>query len=85
MGKKIAIYHGTYAPLLENTIDSGNYDLVLTGHTHQIRVEKRGKTLVVNPGATYGFFSGNASCAVVDISGEELSKDNVQIFDLKQS
>jgi uncharacterized protein len=82
-GKKIAIYHGTYAPLLENTIDSQNYDLVLTGHTHQVRIEKRGKTLVVNPGATYGYFTGKASCAVIDISGTDLKEENVQIFDLK--
>src|SRR6056297_2357687 len=59
-GHKIAVYHGTYQKMMKGLIDSQKYDLVLTGHTHNIWVERVGKTLVVNPGETCGILTGKA-------------------------
>jgi uncharacterized protein len=50
---RIAFLHGDDAGLLESTIDSGDYGLVCHGHTHLVRQEQRGKTLVLNPGAVH--------------------------------
>ncbi|WP_457558000.1 metallophosphoesterase [Candidatus Harpocratesius sp.] len=79
---KFAVYHGTDERILQNLIHSQFYDVLLTGHTHQIKIEKVGKTLLINPGETCGYLTGKATCAVLDLSSKHLSLDNVQIFDL---
>jgi putative phosphoesterase len=54
-GRRVALYHGTDAPITEALEQSGNYDLVISGHTHQMKVEMIGNTLSVNPGTAHGF------------------------------
>ncbi|HEY2414087.1 MAG TPA: metallophosphoesterase family protein, partial [Pirellulaceae bacterium] len=49
----IAFLHGDDERLLAETIRAGKHDLVCHGHTHVVRQEKIGKTLVLNPGALY--------------------------------
>lgn len=53
LGKKILVYHGTDQVKLQGFIDKQEYDYVLTGHTHETRDGKIGKTRVINPGAHY--------------------------------
>jgi putative phosphoesterase len=53
LGVRIAFLHGDDNGLLESTIASGDYALVCHGHTHVVRHERRGKTLVLNPGAVH--------------------------------
>lgn len=48
--KKIALFHGHYAYELNDLIKSQEYDYIFTGHTHERRNEKIGKTQVINPG-----------------------------------
>ncbi len=75
-GKKIAFCH--YPRLAELLAETNEYDFVLHGHTHRAREEKRGETLLVNPGAVCGIVSGKpgpASYAVLDTSD-----NNVQII-----
>jgi putative phosphoesterase len=52
-GVRIAFLHGDDSRLLETTIASGRYDLVCHGHTHVVRQDRIGKTLVLNPGAIH--------------------------------
>lgn len=52
-GVRIAFLHGDDWQRLEETIASGEWDLVCHGHTHRRREERIGKTLVLNPGAIY--------------------------------
>lgn len=53
IGKNRAVVcHGHDKVILNALIQTGNYDVVFTGHSHQVRQEKVGKTLVLNPGAT---------------------------------
>ncbi len=66
-GLKIAAYHGTEPELKIALLESGLYDVVLCGHTHQVERQTIGKTLVLNPGTANGF-------------GE---KGTVMIFDTK--
>jgi putative phosphoesterase len=52
-GRRIAFLHGDDGPLLRETVNSGQYDLVCYGHTHLAEQHRVGNTLVVNPGALY--------------------------------
>ncbi|MCL6503940.1 MAG: YfcE family phosphodiesterase [Pirellulales bacterium] len=52
-GCRIAWLHGDDLLLLEETIEGGQWDLVCHGHTHVARCERRGRTLILNPGALY--------------------------------
>lgn len=52
-GVRIAWLHGDDAELLEETIAGGDWNLVCHGHTHVVRQEQRGNTLVLNPGAVH--------------------------------
>ena len=80
--KFIAIYHGTDNQILDSVIKSQKYDLVLCGHTHQVRIEQQGKTVICNPGETCGYLFNKATCAVVDLIKEPFDKNSIKIFDL---
>ncbi|KAB1197288.1 MULTISPECIES: metallophosphoesterase [Haloferax] len=46
----IAVYHGTEVTLVDALVESGTYDYVFRGHTHQRTYEQRNGTVHVNPG-----------------------------------
>jgi uncharacterized protein len=52
---KIAVYHGTYTGITESLEKSGKYDFVISGHTHQQRLDTTGSTTSINPGSAHGF------------------------------
>ena len=84
-GIKIAIYHGTILPLVKALTYSQLYDLVLVGHTHQTKIERIRKTLLVNPGELCGYLTGDATFAVIDLSKQfngELPIESVEIISL---
>jgi putative phosphoesterase len=64
-GRKIAVIHGTNQALVDALQKSGNYDMVIRGHTHQMNVTE-GKTIVVNPGETCGYLSGQKTIILLD-------------------
>jgi len=49
-GHAVAVYHGTSGTLVDALVDSGTYDYVLHGHTHEHGAEERNGTVRVNPG-----------------------------------
>jgi putative phosphoesterase len=49
-GVDIAVYHGTSEQLREGLADSGTYDYVFHGHTHERTVATHGDTVRLNPG-----------------------------------
>jgi len=49
-GTEFAVYHGTSEPIVEALVDSGSYDYVLHGHTHERAHEERAGTVRINPG-----------------------------------
>jgi putative phosphoesterase len=71
-GRRVAVYHGTSPILLRALVESGLYDVVVYGHTHQAVVERRGGTLVVNPGELCGCLTGRSTYAVVDLDKLEV-------------
>ncbi|MEX0844323.1 MAG: metallophosphoesterase [Balneolaceae bacterium] len=70
-GLTIAVYHGTYAEITESLIESGRYDVVVTGHTHEMIRKKVGDTIAINPGTANGF-DGKASIAFLDSDTKEV-------------
>ena len=50
-GRRIAFLHGDDMRRFDETVASGDWDLVCFGHTHQAKHYLQGGTLVVNPGA----------------------------------
>lgn len=52
-GVRIALVHSHDRRRFRQCIDSGDWQVVCYGHTHVAVVERRGDTLLVNPGAIY--------------------------------
>lgn len=52
---KFAVYHGTYPGITESLEICGKYNVVITGHRHQAKVETSGDTTAINPGSVNGF------------------------------
>ena len=71
-GKRIAVLHGHLVDRLIESIHSGPYDYVIHGHTHRRRDERIGATRVINPGALGGERMEKRSCAVLDVSQDQL-------------
>ena len=74
---KIALMHGTEEPLVRAVVASQLYDVVVRGHNHHAEVTRHGKTLLVNPGEIWGYFTGRSSIAILDTASL-----NVEIIEL---
>jgi putative phosphoesterase len=68
-GVRIALLHSHERRRFRQAIDCGDYRLVCYGHTHVAAIDRRGETLVVNPGAIYR--ATPHSVAVVDLPAVE--------------
>lgn len=64
-GLKVALIHGKNERLVEALV-SGGFDVVVRGHTHKPLAERRGKTIVVNPGEACGYLTERATVALLD-------------------
>lgn len=65
-GLKFALYHGTYPGVLKSLIDSKNFNVVVTGHSHEPEIKKVRETLVINPGESCGYLSGRRTAVILD-------------------
>jgi putative phosphoesterase len=63
-GRRIAIMH--YPDVAEALYKSGDFDLVIFGHTHQVRVE-RAERVLLNPGTCAGYLADQATVASVNL------------------
>jgi predicted phosphodiesterase len=68
-GVKVALLHSHEHRRFREAIDGGRYRLVCYGHTHVAAVDRRGETVVLNPGAIYR--ASPHSVAVVDLPAVE--------------
>jgi len=53
---------------LETYIASGTYEIIIFGHTHRPEIKKKNNTLLLNPGETGGWLSGQSTVALLDPS-----------------
>ena len=65
-GKKVVIMHEHQ--VVDALADSGHYDLVVYGHTHEPDIRMRSNTLLVNPGELSGWLYGKSTMAIADLS-----------------
>jgi putative phosphoesterase len=70
---RIALLHGGEpggvlgpSELLESLLSSECFDVVVHGHVHEARVDRKGKTLIINPGEVCGYLNGKPSVALLD-------------------
>ncbi len=68
-GRRIAVMH--YPDVAESLHRSGDFDLVIYGHTHQVRVEG-GERILLNPGSCAGYLAERATVAAVDLGNLEV-------------
>jgi len=70
-GYRIALLHGEELELLNAIINSGYFNAVIHGHSHVKSVEKKGKTLAINPGELCGYLTGKSTIAILDTQKHE--------------
>lgn len=71
-GKRIALLHSDDPQRFHQAIFSGDYDLVLSGHSHEVHDQMEGQTRCINPGAIANG-RPDTSCAVLDLASGQLS------------
>ncbi len=64
--RRILVIHGDDTRMLDLAIQSGEYQYVFTGHTHECSDETIGSTRVINPGAVYR--ASKPTVAVLDMA-----------------
>lgn len=69
-GRRIAMIHGDDGRRLEETVASGDFDLVCYGHTHRPETHRTGRTVVLNPGALHR--ANPHTFAVVDLESMDV-------------
>lgn len=63
-GKKILLYH--IPDFLEIIAKSGEFDIIVYGHTHIIDIRKINNTLIINPGETGTWLEGKSTICILD-------------------
>ena len=70
-GYRVALLHGHETELLNAIIDSESFDAVIHGHSHNLCIERKGKTLSINPGELCGYLTGKSTLAILDTDRNE--------------
>jgi len=70
-GYKIAIIHGNETELLKAIVDGGFFNAVIYGHSHKCSIERKGKTLLINPGELCGYLTGKTTIGLLDTLKDE--------------
>ena len=70
-GYRVALLHGHETELLNAIIDSESFDAVIHGHSHNPGIERKGKTLSINPGELCGYQTGKPTLAILDTNRNE--------------
>jgi len=64
-GLKIALTHGHIKSEMDRAM-SGEYDVVVRGHSHRASIGEKNGILVINPGEVCGYVSGSNTVAFLD-------------------
>jgi putative phosphoesterase len=70
----VRVFMNHYPKIGELAAKSGDYDLVIFGHTHEYQEDKVGPCLLLNPGEIQGYLSGVASFVLFDSHSKEIRK-----------
>jgi putative phosphoesterase len=64
--RKIIVMHEHN--IIDALAESGHYDLVIYGHTHEPEIRKVKDTLVINPGEACGWLYNKSTIALLDLA-----------------
>ena len=78
-GLRIAVVHGDDKELMRSLLELQSYDILITGHTHEAKIYRKGQMLVINPGETCGLLTGKSTIAILDTD-----KLEAEIIELKK-
>lgn len=78
-GLHIALLHGTNETVVKALAESGNFDVVVRGHSHDPGVKIIGSTPVINPGECSGVLSGRATVATLEIANLNIEITELQL------
>ncbi len=67
--KKIVVVHEHHT--VDALADSGHFDVVIYGHTHEPLVKKVNTSLLINPGEVCGWLYGKPTAALLDLNKME--------------
>lgn len=70
--KYIGVTHGHLDGQLDQMINSGQFNLIFSGHTHVRKDKCIGKTRLINPGSLGGTRKQSRSVAILNLKTEEL-------------
>ncbi len=70
-GKRLAIMHKPV--FLDDLVRSGRVEYVLYGHTHKKEIRKQDKAVIINPGESCGYLTGEATYVILDTETGEVS------------
>ena len=70
-GRQIALLHSDDQQKFTEVLESGSWDLVCYGHTHQAAIDRRGSMCVLNPGAIHR--AHPPSFAIVELPSIEVT------------
>lgn len=79
-GLKIALFHGEFREVPEALAQSGKYDIVFYGHSHQFEESIYGDTLLLNPGSCHRSFTEDKypTAGIFDTSNQKLEAIELQ-------
>jgi putative phosphoesterase len=77
-GKRILVDHVN--PLRNALAKSGQFDLIVFGHTHNLEIYREEECLCVNPGEVCGYLTGRHTVVCLDLDG--LAPDKVDVISL---
>jgi putative phosphoesterase len=76
-GLKIAVVHGDDRELIRSLLEVESHDILITGHTHEAKIYRKGQTLVINPVETCGLLTGKSTIAILDT--EKLEAEIIEL------
>jgi len=65
-GLRVALLHGDQTELMRSLLELESHDVLISGHTHEMKMYRKGKTLVINPGAVCGYLTDKSTIAILD-------------------
>lgn len=79
-GEDIAVYHGTEEEIVDVLVESGNYDYVFRGHTHEKRVREVDGTVELNPGGVkLPFQEEKIHVVILDLESGEFEFHRIEV------
>ena len=81
-GRSIVVMHEPR--IVDELAQSGEFNLVLYGHTHRRTLRNVRDNLVLNPGEVYGYITGEVSFAVVELESLSVEFYSTEVSEVER-